>query len=1701
MTSVMTTAFTELDSEAFDRRVRKQLADRKRVQFWRQPVVAVVAAKAAVADGSDTFDDQMTLMVHFAWIQNWSRVLEHLQRAEQLADEKPGLRWLRNAVLNQSRRRDELKQRVLDQATGDTPNAFLADYLLNRAAGILEANEMLGLLDTLKPVYDQLPDHMDGQKRWITQRVNYLQQTGQTDQVLQLRRELAEQYPHDANLQSQYTRVLSQAGEYQAAYAWLKRVVVPESRWLPHEESSLRTTYCDLLQGEGRYPDMVEYLSDWVAEEPDNQTAYARYLSALVHSDREDDANRLIARWIKEARRPGAMKTAAALRLDAAVSQALGQGYNLYTNRIERRWFKPLAATAESFAMHKSHPHVADRIMNQWTFRDSDACRGVRRQVANIVMDQLETIPENRLATLVGWITPNDPEIEVHNWRRMARGIEQRWAAEEDTAKKDEFAGALVSILSSQLTVEEHLEFLRRQLADGPAEHRARYATQLFDALLDEPYSSGSWWVEREDEAFRLLPQLSDAQRSAERLRVQVAALHRLTDTMVRGRYDARMAQVEHPEHQTRTELRATQQESLRLAREKASNRLRTEERRRDGELRRWLEAERLYLDVLLKRDLDKVAAACWKVLDQKPEADSADDVDLLQAQLDTILRDRHLTTLANLAVRRSAQPGDIDRLLDFVDAAITAAEPPEDEGVDPAFGWRLYNYQLLVALDRPQQLEQALQDWTGQSDADHFWRRTLAYLAAEQGRVQEAIMLFEQIEADDELIASDYRALAGWYLVTGDRYAQERALIESFKAMEEWRMSDWLYQKLRPWQRSDGSMPEELDKDVLRVFVALFQKSSNPQNYEWQLRQFYRATRDFRLLAGLADAAIGHTAGRVYPFLQRMSSTLGEIRDEATADSIVQHLAEVRKRAKTDVDSRALDLLELLVERRSSEVLNQPGPHVDKALAAMQRAFRRQWSPGEPRLMADLLASLGRITQQPLADEQVRQLEVLHDQSESGSVDRLHIAHALARAYWSYARHDEAIDLLEASLAEYQRACDGVLPAAANGPLDTFISYLESRRHYARGEQTLFAQLKHPVNRQQVHWLRQRLYRLYNNTLDGGGDVSLGSGDRLYHAVTAQLWEEMNTDDHNHRYQLLGLLCTCYRTAKNKNFDGVTSDLRGFAFERLPQVLGMQTNNYQSMVNRVANTLEDLIGPRDGLELLIECIENEPSWFRLNRNDGWSQHSYRMADWRRRVGDELGDLEPRLLTIVITELKRELRSRDSRNRNMYHKHYGNYYWAEHADDFARAAEEVYQEEKHSGAAVQYIADYLFWGVERHARSIEMLLEAYRAELLDRSGQWKLVDFLHRRKRYAESIPILLPLVERYPDEIQFPVWLMHAYYQGGRTSDLLALLKVTDEYFHEEGRWQEHAMAALAKSTLDNHLFEQSVAYYEEVINLHQRTQPGRGIGKATLSMYYSNLSQAYAGWQKTAEAVDAACGAVISWGPRHDQRAQALNALEQVLRNAPDLDGYVVHLDGQVAETGLDNPIVRKALGKVYSDKTEYKKAIRQLEAACELQPNDTEIHQQLVACYDKLDDQHGAIRRLLQSVRLSRRSIQLFKDLGQRYEKNGKEDEAERAFTSIVEALPNESESHAMLAELRQQQDRWPEAIEHWQQVAKIRELEPTGLLKLAEAQIHQRDWDGIDQTIKRLRSRTWPERFGNMDSRIRDLERRFDQAREH
>jgi predicted Zn-dependent protease len=1690
--SLSVQTITELSADDYAKRMTDELAGKSKVLFLRQPLPSVVAAKAAVAAGKATFDDQAVLTLHFAASQQWTRALEQFGECERLAAGKPGLRWLRDAFLFASRRHEELRKRYLEEAValaGATDaevvanEYFLAEYLFGQGQQVLQTNESLALLDDLQKIYQRQPAQLYAAQWWRRRRVSLLQQAGQEDKALTLSKALAVDYPRDQTLQVAYAYSLANSGDYEAAYAWLNRVLAAEAKWSPEEEEALRGQYADMLQQQSRFREQAEYLADMLKKSaPQYDQRYGQYLTALVRSNQLDKAEKVAEQWLREGQVNGELPPPVLARLNAAVSFALGQGYNLYTYRVEERWHQPLAQAALFFARGDAQLQIVSNILQHSRFQATDAGRAVRKTLAAILIKDADKLSASQLSRYVDWVW-SESDLDNDAWRKIADSLRKRWDAETKPIVKYHLGESLVRVLG-RFGSEAALPFLRVQWKQASDEYRSQYANQLFNALLSQ-----KWSAEHEDEAFTLLDKLAQPTEPAAGLYTRVAALHRLTDAMLEARFQVRMNAVEHPEKLTRVEIQKKQDEFRKLAREGFADRLRKESARSAKPFASWLVAERIWIDTILDRNLKETTAECWEflgLLALTNEKKGADDASYMVRALNEVLRDRYLVTLMNLAARKGADPVRIQQLSDYLDAQIKAA--PDDGR------WRAEKYRLLIALDRTKELEKELVQWSAGPDAENRWRLALGYLFAEQGKVADAIKLFEAVETADELSPSAYRSLADWYLVENRREQHERAQTAIYKTSDEYQLSQRVNVCLLPWQRTDGHLPSQLDKEVLEIFKVLFEKSASPQSYLWQLQSFYQASRDFRLLSMLADGVVGHTAGTVYPFLGGMNGVLHEVRDEATADELVARIAKVRPLAKTVIDHRALDLLELLVERRASEVQNQPGPHVEKALAAMQRAFKREWSPGEPRLMADFLAGLGTITQPALAKEQLRQLEVLHRDATPGSYDRLHIAHRLGETLFNaQGRQADGMDLLQAGLKEFEAANGGILPVSANGALAAFIGFTETARHYERGEKVLLAELTHPIYLAHKYWLVERINQLYAGALQNNGDVSLGKGATLYKALETKIFADLAVKDQNHRYNLLAQVVGLYRSAHNLKIAGVADDLKAFAFKRLPPILTEQIANYDQVVRDVAEAVHSIAGARDAIAFLLDRVDDEPGWLRYNNQDTWNQHSYKLGEWRAEVKN-LGDLEPRLLKFVLTELRRDLRLRESRSRTMYYRQQ-NYFWSEKEPEFAKVAEEVLAERKQSSAAVEYIAEYMYWGLPREKRAIEVLFAAHEAKILVESGQWQLVDYLHRQQRFAESIPLLLPLVELHPENLAYSTKLMHAYFRTGKQAALLALLKQTDAFFHEKDRWTEAALAGLAASCLENHLFTQSVAYYEELIPRHQRSHARRGIGNGILSSYYASAAQAYSGLGKTKQAVDMASGAVVSWAPNQRQRSDALNALVQVLAAAADLDAYVVELDKEK----LQSAVVRKAIGQAYVQKGKHDLAIPQFLVAAELQPNDSEINKALLDCFDKVGDKDGAIRQLLRAVELSRRDIALYEQLGTRFTELKEPGEAERAYTSIVEMLPNESESHTMLAEVRERQNRWPEAIAQWERVVTIRALEPTGLLKLAAAQIHEKSWDKAAMTLQSLRKQSWPQRFGDVQQQARELEKKLETER--
>ena len=311
------------------------------------------------------------------------------------------------------------------------------------------------------------------------------------------------------------------------------------------------------------------------------------------------------------------------------------------------------------------------------------------------------------------------------------------------------------------------------------------------------------------------------------------------------------------------------------------------------------------------------------------------------------------------------------------------------------------------------------------------------------------------------------------------------------------------------------------------------------------------------------------------------MKSVLSEFRDEATADQLKEQIAKVRERAKTAVDKRALDLLEVQVERRMAEVQNQPRPHIAAALTALKRAYEREWASGEPRLMADFLAGLGTISQRPLADERLREVEGCSTTCK-GARDVRPVAHRRPPGR-------DAVELFAPG--------SGDRPFAG-GPQR--ISRGQRRHPAGFGEQCPgdFHQLsERPRNILPV----PRIPLPRSLSIPSTGNSSCGSSrictrcisrpcktaeksrsDRersSYKAFERILTQSARrTTDQNHRYYVVTHLCRMYNAGHDLKIPGVGVDLARFANEIFPGVLKQQTNNYQSLVSQVSGSMHYVV-------------------------------------------------------------------------------------------------------------------------------------------------------------------------------------------------------------------------------------------------------------------------------------------------------------------------------------------------------------------------------------------------------------------------------------------------------------------------------------------------------------------------------------------
>ncbi len=1680
--SRVTQTITETADDAFAQAFDALTAPLAKCVVQKLPFPTLAAAKQALATGKATTDDRFALARQAFAFQRYEEASAELDAIDKLEAGKPALAWLRIALQMTGRRNEEARQRMLAAAPGvlalPTPGdrIALAQWLTGQAASILSYPEQRELRDKFTALFNGLPVTHGTRRGWVTQYYYGLVNAGFAVEAFAYLKARVAEDPANFDQRHLYLRLLFDRGERDAAYAGLREQITAKDAWSKHEVAHFYAMTAEFQEREGKLPAKLETLAAWQAFAPDDEAAAWQFLSALVRTDADARADGMVHQWLAEAKvaRPTPAQLAKAR---AAIRHVTGQADRLPTDRLDPKWAAVLADAARFFFAHDVRHGLAELITRNNLFQPTDAGLALHLELFERVVATAGQSPLPRLLADLQWATSTTTATEPARWVKLATAVRARWAAVADEEAKHALGHQLAQLLRQHVSRDESLSFTRERIKAAPAKYRRAYQGELFSELV------GHGWNEAHAaETYDLLPAfLLDADDKPAPAGEAIGRLFQVNDWAMQARNAVLQGDIKNPERLTRPELKAKREEALRQARGELIDRLMKLEAAYPAPLKPWAKLERLTLQARHDADPNAVAAELFALLGAAPVAPPTEDAEVEvtpEQALALELQARAVGLAMHAVTRRAAKPETVARLRQFLDAGV-AQQPKVD-------GWKQAKYELLIALDLPQELEATLAAWAKAGDPTAQWRTALGHLLAELGRLKEAIATFEGIQEIDAAAYGRSMALARLYMAVDDKAKHEAARADAYRQLDEHTLARLLQAKYAPWQPRQGvALPTELDADTLPILAALVEKLTTVDNYFHTVQSLYQASKDFRIPATVADAILGQTAGKVYNVVLRMQSLLNDIRDEASADTVFGRIEALRAKAKTPTDQRALDLLAMQIHRRAAEVKNQPGPHAEQALAAFRRAFDRPWVAGEKLLMARLLRDFGTITPDALGAEQMRQLQVLTDDAPKGTLERLNIAECLAAALHNRGRTVEALAALTPVLAEYLAAVQGVFTQGAMPAATLLSNFHEARKDYAAAERLWFGWRSAAANEPLKVTIGQQLDQLYDHALQNDGEVTLGRGAALYAALLGRLNERLRNSEPNERHQTLNAYANLFQTAGNKQFARRKADVLVLATETFPRLVRPWEASYANHVQFVAGLVHTHLGPVEAVEFVVTRIEGLPAWL---RRGGWNQHASALGGWRYEPPGLPPALEARLLTILLAELTDDLRSRQSCGRALYDRRHS-YYWSTKEAEFAAAAEAVLAEAKDSVPTQMHIADYLFRGCNRTGRAIDILSALHRAKKLDVAGRGTLSHYLLDVRRYAEAVDILVPLVEDTPDDTTPRFRLMDAYAALGKPAELRELFSKSIARWKERGAWTIQTMPAFGDAAQRCDMHHEAAGVYAELIPNAQRAY---GSPNGELAEFYRRHAESLSKIGRHVEAVDAASGAIVAWGGDANRRQAAIATLNATAAGAANLEALVAHFDKQTAETGLVNPILRKALGQAYMARQNYGPAVPQLELAVEAQPNDPETFTLLIGCYDKLNLKAEAIARILKALDLTRRDLVRYDDLGKRYAAAGDPASAERSVTSIVEVTRGDAEGQALLAVLRQREERWEDAILHWEQVDAVRSLEPEGLVGLANAQLHLKRYDAAKATIQKLRAKTWPTHTTNVPAKLQELE---------
>jgi hypothetical protein len=814
-------------------------------------------ARAALAQGKAGLEERLVLTLDRLAASRADEAWRHLETALAPHAAKPGVAWLRAALMAQTRQQAELKRHlndVLTPAIAARPSGRwgLSERALGLASSVLGAEELLALHAKLAPIATDTGKNVEARWAWRWREVGLLAQAGRVVEARGRIARLAAERPHDLSAQMQHVQALAQAGEPDQAVEQLGRVIA-DGPWLAAERDALEGQRSDWRLERMRYEPLLAELAAWAEASPETSEPWVRRASILYVLGKGDEADAWLRSTLSSVGRGPTSTASERAQLQAAIQVAHGGGWNFWSQEFVALFAAELAEAARFHIQREDDRHgLSTQILEDWRFSQLAAAKALkdalRREAAEPAA--LAAWGHERLASqlqLVGW---GKDAVDEALYTAVQAGLEARRVSAETFGERQAWAGLLATI-AGQRQDEERVLGVRRREREAAQGRARRTATQaLLSALLQAKHSAA-----HEDEVQALVVELAQNDESeARRLGRAGTQLRQLVAWALPARAEALLGTPEERAKRSRVVAREAERESRRKARAALAERLASTTWPESA--RPWATLERLALLSENRESLEQVAEGALALLSPPPGNFATLPREHPLAQVGRVLEARAAWLLTHAATRRGAPETLAARVL----------EASEARWALERHDWRYESFRLLVALDRVPDLERVLAQWAGPDDVDALEARQAAW-PAELGRPAEAAAAFEALKGlEGALSAGDYETLATWYLVAGDGPRREAAVKARFEVLGEWELRNWL-QAQRRGATGPGGVPGDLPPEVYPALSALLRKAAFPQNHVWVVQNLYQSTKDHRILAALAEGVVGHSAQSVYGY------------------------------------------------------------------------------------------------------------------------------------------------------------------------------------------------------------------------------------------------------------------------------------------------------------------------------------------------------------------------------------------------------------------------------------------------------------------------------------------------------------------------------------------------------------------------------------------------------------------------------------------------------------------------------------------------------------------------------------------------------------------------------------------------------------------------------------------------------------------